>query len=61
MSNNPNATAAGLSGAITLIVVWLCGYFGLDVTAEVASAFTTIVAATVLWFGKRSKRNARRA
>lgn len=39
----PKVAVAGVSGAVTLIVVWVVGMFGVDVPAEVAAAATVIV------------------
>lgn len=36
--------AAGVAGSVTVIVVYIAGLLGLDVPAEVASAFTVLVA-----------------
>ena len=44
MNINPKVQAAGAAGAITILLVWIVGLFGLEVPAEVASAFTTLVA-----------------
>ena len=51
---HPNAVAGGTAGAFTVIVVWAAGQFGVDVPPEVASAFTTLVAAATLFVGRRS-------
>ena len=44
MTVNPKVQAAGWAGAVTIILVWIAGMFGVDVPAEVASAFTALVA-----------------
>lgn len=36
--------AAGMAGALTILVVWIANSAGVDVPAEVASAFTTLTA-----------------
>lgn len=36
-------TAAALAAAVSVIVVWVASLAGVDVPAEVASAFTTIL------------------
>jgi hypothetical protein len=41
--------AGGAAGALTVILVWAAGTAGLDVPAEVASAFTTLIAAAAGW------------
>jgi hypothetical protein len=39
------AGGAGISGAVTAILMWVVGLMGLDVPPEIASAFTTLIAA----------------
>ncbi len=46
MTVNPKVQAAGWAGAVTIILIWIAGLFGLDVPPEVASAFTALVATT---------------
>lgn len=43
MAPKPKVLAGGAAGAFTIIVVWVAGMFGIDVPAEVASAFTVLV------------------
>ena len=43
MKVHPKITAAGLAGALTVIIVWLLGLFDVDVPPEVASAFTVVL------------------
>lgn len=45
----PKVAAASLAGAVTVIVVWVAGEFGLDVPPEVASAFTAVLAGGAGW------------
>lgn len=41
----PKVAAAGVAGAITILIVWVVQSFtNLDIPPEVASAFTTVVA-----------------
>ena len=40
----PKVAAAGISGAVALILVWAAGLFGLEVPPEVAAAFAVILA-----------------
>jgi hypothetical protein len=54
-SNHPNASVAALAGALTVVAVWIAKSFGLDVPAEVASALTTIIAAGILFAGRRDR------
>ena len=58
VSNNPNASVTAFAGAVTILLVWGAGMAGLPVPAEVASAFTTVAAAIILWIG-RLERQAR--
>jgi len=55
-SGNPNASVTALGGSVTILLVWGAGAAGLSVPAEVASAFTTLVAAVVLWIGRRERK-----
>jgi O-antigen/teichoic acid export membrane protein len=56
-SNNPNASVTTVAGSITVLLVWVAGMVGLAVSAAVASAFTTVVAAIILWIGRRERRD----
>jgi high-affinity Fe2+/Pb2+ permease len=55
VSSNPNASVTAFAGAFTILLVWGAGVAGLPVPAEVASAFTTFVAAIILWIGRRER------
>jgi threonine/homoserine/homoserine lactone efflux protein len=61
VSNNPNASVTAVAGAVTIMLIWVVGIAGLAVPAEVASAFTTVVAAVILWVGRRERRVANAA
>lgn len=39
---NSKVAAAGLGGAFSIVLVWFLGALDVEVSAEVASAFTTI-------------------
>lgn len=39
----PKVAAGGAAGAASVVLVWVAGLFGLDVPAEVASAFTVLL------------------
>jgi putative flippase GtrA len=41
---NPKTTAAGIAGAVTLVIVFVLGQLGVDIPADVAAAVTTIIA-----------------
>ena len=43
MTVNPKVQAGGAAGAVTILLVWVAGMFGLDVPPEAASAFTVLV------------------
>jgi len=61
VTSNPNASVTAFAGAVTILLVWGAGAVGLAVPAEVASAFTTIVAAIILWVGRIERARARTA
>lgn len=44
MNLNPKTTAAGIAGAVTLVIVFVLGQLGVEVPADVAAAVTTILA-----------------
>jgi len=44
MNLNPKTTAAGIAGAVTLVIVFVLGRLGVDIPADVAAAVTTIIA-----------------
>ena len=52
VSNNPNASVTAFAGAVTILAVWGAGMAGLEIPAAVASAFTTVVAAVILFIGR---------
>ncbi|TMK69984.1 MAG: hypothetical protein E6G50_10435 [Actinobacteria bacterium] len=52
VSNNPNASVTAFAGAITILVVWGAKAAGVAIPAEVASAFTTVAAAVILFIGR---------
>ncbi len=45
--------AGGAAGAVTVVLVWGAGMFGLDIPGEVASAVTVLISTSAAWF-KRS-------
>jgi len=61
VTSNPNASVTAFAGAVTILLVWGAGAAGLAVPAEVASAFTTIVAAIILWVGRIERGRAKTA
>lgn len=52
VSNNPNASVTAFAGAFTVLLVWGVGFAGVPIPGEVASAFTTVVAAVILFVGR---------
>jgi putative flippase GtrA len=38
----PKVVAAGATGAVTIILVWLAGQAGIEIPPEVASSITTV-------------------
>lgn len=54
-TNTPDRKVAvgGAAGAATIIIVWAVGLAGLDVPAEVASAFTVLVTFAASYFTPR--------
>lgn len=43
MKPQPKVVAGGVAGAVTIVAVWIAGYFGVAVPPEVASAITVLV------------------
>lgn len=43
MKPQPKVAAGGVGGAVAIILVWALGYAGVDVTAEVAAAITSVI------------------
>ena len=49
----PKVAAAGIAGAVTVILVWLLNTAaGVDVPPEVASSFTAVLAFAAGWLKK---------
>lgn len=44
MNLNPKTTAAGVAGAVTLVIVFVLGQLGVEIPADVAAAVVTIIA-----------------
>ncbi|HYY74899.1 MAG TPA: hypothetical protein VE644_01095 [Gaiellaceae bacterium] len=53
VQQNPNAIVATLAGSLTIILVWIVSAAGVEMPAEVASAFTTAIAALLLLVGRK--------
>lgn len=41
--------AGGAAGALTIVLVWLLGALGVDITAEVASALTVLLSTSAAY------------
>ena len=50
----PKVATGALAGAVSVIVVWIITKCGVEVPAEIASAFTTIISAGSSYFAPRS-------
>lgn len=48
----PKVAAAGISGAIAVLLIWLAGMTGVPLTPEVASAITLLIMSGAAWFKK---------
>lgn len=53
---HPNASLAAGSSSIAVVIVWLSGHFGLDMTAEVAASVTGLIASGMLVLGRNGLR-----
>lgn len=52
-TGHPNAAAAGGSTIPAVLIVWLAGYFGLDLSAEAGALVAGGIIATALFVGRR--------
>lgn len=50
----PKVVAGGIAGATALVIVWTAGQFGLEVPAEVAVAFSTLLSFAASYLKKSS-------
>lgn len=53
MRRHPNASVAGGSGALGILLVWILGQFGVALPPEVAAAISTAAATLALVIGRR--------
>lgn len=53
MNRHPNALTATGSGGVGVFVVWLLGYLGVDISAEIGALIATGAAATALFIGRK--------
>ncbi len=44
---NKKVAATGISGGVSVIVIWIIGLFGIIVPPEIAAAFTVVVGGLV--------------
>lgn len=54
-TGNPNAEVAVYTGALTILIAWALGHFGVDVSAEVGAALTTVLTGGILLIGRAKK------
>lgn len=52
MSQHPNATAAGGTVGVSVLLIWIAGLLGVDLSAEVAAALTGLLTVVVLAVGR---------
>lgn len=52
-TSDPNAVVAGGTTGVGVLVVWLLGYFGVDISAEVGAAIAGGAATVLLVIGRR--------
>ena len=50
---HPNALTAGSTTGVGVVVVWLLGHFGVDISAEVGAAIAGGEAAVALFIGRK--------
>ena len=56
LNSNPNAAAAGVSGAVAIVVVALLGALGVVMSPVVSAAASAIVIAAFLFVGRSGLR-----
>lgn len=52
MNQHPNATVAGGTGSLGVLVAWLLGHFGVALSAEDGAVIATLLAAAALFVGR---------
>lgn len=50
---HPNALTAGGASSLGVLVVWLAGYFGVDLGAEEGAAIAGVAATVALFVGRK--------
>ncbi len=50
----PKVATGALGGALSIIVIWIIGQFGIVVPPEVSSAFTIVISTAASYFAPRS-------
>lgn len=55
MNLTPKVAASGITGAITIILVWIAKISGLEIPPEVASAFTTVLSFVAAYLAPRAQ------
>lgn len=54
MGITPKTSAAALTGALTVVLIWVVGLFHVTVPPEIASAITTILSSLAAYLAPRS-------
>lgn len=52
MNKHPNATVAGSTGLLAVLVAWILGFLGVDLSAEDGAAIATVLASVALALGR---------
>lgn len=52
LNRHPNATVAGSSGGLTVLLVWLLSLLGVNLSPEIAAGVATGAATVVLLIGR---------
>lgn len=53
VTSHPNAEISVYTGALSVLVLYLVGFAGIEPPAEVGAALTTVLTGLVLLLGKR--------
>lgn len=61
ITNHPNATTAGGTGSLSVLLVYLLSVFGVHIDPALAAAIPTILTTAVLWIGKKGIKGTFRA
>lgn len=53
MKNNPNATIAGGTGTLGVLLVWVLSLFSVEITSVIAAALTGALITITLFIGRK--------